>query len=34
MLESVASTANDRTCGCLLKKKARDLAEGCPFGWW
>jgi len=22
------------TCGCVLRKKARDLAEDCPFGWW
>ncbi len=22
------------TCGCILRKKARDLAEACPFGWW
>jgi hypothetical protein len=21
-------------CGCVLRKKARDLAEQCPFGWW
>ncbi len=22
------------TCGCILFKKARDLVEDCPFGWW
>lgn len=22
------------TCGCVLRKKARDLTEDCPFGWW
>jgi len=22
------------TCGCVLRRKARDLAEDCPFGWW
>lgn len=22
------------TCGCVLRKKARDRAERCPFNWW
>jgi len=22
------------TCGCILRRKARDLTETCPFGWW
>ncbi len=22
------------TCGCILRRKARDLTEDCPFGWW
>lgn len=26
--------AGEGTCGCILEKKARDLAEDCPFGWW
>lgn len=26
--------AGEGTCGCILRKKARDLAENCPFGWW
>jgi hypothetical protein len=26
--------AGEGTCGCVLSKKARDLAEDCPFGWW
>lgn len=26
--------AGHGTCGCVLKKKALDAAEHCPFGWW
>jgi hypothetical protein len=26
--------AGEGTCGCVLRKKARDLAEDCPFDWW
>lgn len=26
--------AGRKTCGCLLTRKACDLAESCPFGWW
>jgi hypothetical protein len=33
MLASVRE-AGEGTCGCVLRKKARDLAEDCPFGWW
>ena len=33
MLESMRG-AGKGTCGCILEKKARDLAEDCPFGWW
>ena len=33
MLDSMRD-AGQRTCGCILSKKARDLAEDCPFGWW
>ncbi len=30
-----ALTANGRApCGCLLRHKARDRRESCPFGWW
>jgi hypothetical protein len=33
MLDSMR-TSGQGTCGCILHKKARDLAEGCPHGWW
>lgn len=33
MIDSMRE-AGEGTCGCILRKKARDLAEGCPFGWW
>lgn len=33
MLESMKGQG-EGTCGCILRKKARDLAEDCPFGWW
>lgn len=33
MLESMRLSGQG-TCGCILHKKARDLAEDCPFGWW
>lgn len=33
MLESLKREGKG-TCGCILRKKARDLAEDCPFGWW
>ena len=33
MLESLRE-AGRKTCGCVLNKKARDLAEDCPFGYW
>lgn len=33
MLDSMRE-AGEGTCGCILERKARDLAEGCPFGWW
>lgn len=33
MLESMQGTSQG-TCGCILRKKARDLTEHCPFGWW
>lgn len=23
-----------KTCGCILKRKARDRKEDCPFGYW
>jgi hypothetical protein len=26
--------AGEGTCGCVLRRKARDLAEDCPFSWW
>ena len=26
--------AGQGTCGCILHRKARDLTEDCPFGWW
>lgn len=31
---SSAIQAGGGPCGCVLSKKARDLAENCPFGWW
>ena len=34
MLESAKGTAIDGTCGCLLKKKARDARQTCPSDWW
>lgn len=33
MLESMRD-AGLGTCGCILRKKARDRKEDCPFGWW
>lgn len=33
MLESIRGKAGG-TCGCVLRKKARDLQEQCPFRWW
>lgn len=32
----LASMKGERqgTCGCILRRKARDLSEQCPFGWW
>lgn len=33
MLQSMADTGGG-TCGCILRRKARDLTEDCPFGWW
>lgn len=33
MLQSMRD-AGQGTCGCILSKKTRDLAENCPFGWW
>ena len=33
MLESM-KRAGQGTCGCILRKKARDLTERCSFGWW
>ena len=33
MVES-AVRAGDGTCGCILRAKARDAAENCPFGYW
>lgn len=33
MLKSMAD-AGQQTCGCILNKKARDLKEDCPFGYW
>lgn len=33
MLESMKGNGQG-TCGCILRRKARDLAEDCPFGWW
>ncbi len=34
MLASMREAGTSGGCGCVLRKKARDLAEGCPFGWW
>lgn len=36
MLESMKGSGHGTpgTCGCILRKKARDLKEDCPFGWW
>lgn len=33
MLQSMADNGGG-TCGCILPRKARDLTETCPFGWW
>lgn len=33
MLQSMTSEGGG-TCGCILRRKARDLVENCPFGWW
>lgn len=33
MVKSIAD-AGLKTCGCVLNKKARDLKEDCPFGYW
>lgn len=33
MLQSMRD-AGRGTCGCILRGKARDPAEDCPFGWW
>ena len=33
MLQSMADNGGG-TCGCILRRKARDLIETCPFGWW
>jgi len=33
MLQSMRD-AGHGTCGCILHKKARDLDQACPFGWW
>jgi len=33
MLES-AGGAGQGSCGCVLRAKARDAAESCPFGYW
>ena len=33
MLRSMAGNGGG-TCGCILRRKARDLTEQCPFGWW
>lgn len=35
LLESIAQPRKKgQPCGCLLKAKARDLKEECPFGYW
>ena len=38
MVESMASASDEdgspRPCGCVLTKKARDVREDCPFGYW
>ena len=26
--------AGKGTCGCVLSRKAKDLKEDCPVGWW
>jgi len=33
MLQSIRDK-NQRTCGCILRAKARDRYEDCPFGYW
>lgn len=33
MLQSMKGEGGG-TCGCILGRKARDLTEECPFGWW
>ena len=34
MLEGLKSSGKGKPCGCILRKKARDLKEDCPFGYW
>lgn len=33
MLQSMKAEGGG-TCGCILRRKVRDLTEHCPFGWW
>lgn len=33
LLESMRQPGR-KTCGCVLRSKARDLKEKCPFGFW
>ena len=33
MLQSMKGEGGG-TCVCILHRKARDLTENCPFGWW
>ncbi len=33
MLKSMADSGQ-KTCGCILKRKAWDAKESCPFGYW
>ena len=34
MLTAMREAGTSGGCGCILRKKAHDLAEDCPFGWW
>lgn len=33
MLKSLTDS-NQKTCGCILTKKARDKEQDCPFSYW
>lgn len=34
LLNGTENGAEGRPCGCLLRQKARDATQSCPFGYW